>query len=131
MAAKGRIVYYKIEETLHAVLEGQSDESEKEVSNSSDTESDHLSEPSDQSDTESALTLPHDRFATDQAVTPKPPKEPRRGCGRGQNRGQAREREQPIRVEGERKISLRMCLSPIEPLRRPSHQMEVNVACNT
>ena len=54
MAAKGRIVYYNTEETLCAVLEGQSDESELEVSDSSDTESDHLSEPSDHSDTESA-----------------------------------------------------------------------------
>ena len=43
MAAKGRIVYYNTEETLRAVLEGQSDESELEVSDSSDTESDHLS----------------------------------------------------------------------------------------
>ena len=39
MAAKGRIVYYNTEQTLRAVLEGQSDESELEVSDSSDTES--------------------------------------------------------------------------------------------
>lgn len=101
MAAKGRIVYYNTEETLRAVLEGQSDESELEVSDSSDTESDHLSEPSDHSDTESAPTVPHDRNATDQAVTPsEPPNEPRRGRGRGRNRGQARGRGQPVRAAG-------------------------------
>ena len=58
MAGKGRVVYYSTEETLRAVLEGQSDESELEVSDSSDVESDHLSDPSDHSYTESAPTLP-------------------------------------------------------------------------
>ena len=43
MAAKVRIIYYNTEETFRAVLEGQSDESELEVSDSSDTESDQLS----------------------------------------------------------------------------------------
>ena len=101
MAAKGRIVYYNTEETFRAVLEGQSDESELEVSDCSDTESDHLSEPSDHSDTESAPTVPHDRNETDQVVTPsEPPNEPRRGRGRGRNRGQARGRGQPVRVAG-------------------------------
>ena len=107
MAAKGRIVYYNTEETLRAVPEGQSDESELEVSDSSDTESDHLSESSDHSDTESAPTVPHDRNATDQAVTPsEPPNEPSRGRGRGRNRGQARGRGQPVRAaEGEEDIA--------------------------
>ena len=105
MAAKGRIVYYNTDETLCAVLEGQSDESELEVSDSSDTESDHLSEPSDHSDTESAPTVPHDRNETDQVVTPfEPRNEPRRGRGRGRgrgrNRGQAGGRGQPVRVAG-------------------------------
>ena len=60
-----------------------------------------MSEPSDHSDTESAPTVPHDRNATDQAVTPsEPPNEPRRGRGRGRNRGQARGRGQPVRVAG-------------------------------
>lgn len=43
MAAKVRIIYYNTEETFRAVLEGQSDESELEVSDSSDIESDQLS----------------------------------------------------------------------------------------
>ena len=43
MAAKVRIIYYNKEKTFRAVLEGQSDESELEVSDSSDTESDQLS----------------------------------------------------------------------------------------
>ena len=45
MAAKGRIVHYNTEETLRTVLEVQSDESELELSDSSDTENHHLSEP--------------------------------------------------------------------------------------
>ena len=59
MATKGRIVRYNTEETLQAVQEGQSDDSELEVSDSSNTESDHLSEPSHHSDTEcSECSLP-------------------------------------------------------------------------
>lgn len=53
-------MYFSTEETPRAVLERQSDESELEASDSSDAESDHLSEPSDHSDTESAPTLPND-----------------------------------------------------------------------
>ena len=79
MAGKGRVVYYSTEETLRAVLEGQSDESELEVSDSSDVESDHLSDPSDHSDTESAPTLPNDENARNQVdVPPEPQNEPRR-----------------------------------------------------
>ena len=105
MAGKGRVVYYSTEETLRAVLEGQSDESELEVSDSSDVESDHLSDPSDHSDTESAPTLPNDENARNQVdVPPEPQNEPRRGRGRGRgvgrNRGQARGRGQPIQVVG-------------------------------
>ena len=59
MAGKSRVVYYSIEETLRDVLEGQSDESKLEVSDSSDVESDHLSDPSDHGDAESAPTLPN------------------------------------------------------------------------
>ena len=80
MAAKGRIVHYNTEETLQAVLEGQSDESELEVSDSSNTESEHLSEPSDHSETESAPTVPRNRNATDQAVTPSEPSNEPRSC---------------------------------------------------
>ncbi|PFX12704.1 PiggyBac transposable element-derived protein 1 [Stylophora pistillata] len=111
MAGKGRVVYYSTEETLRAVLEGQSDESELEVSDSSDVESDHLSHPSDHSDTESAPTLPNDENARNQVdVPPEPQNEPRRGRGRGRgagrNRGQARGRGQPVQVaEGEEDIA--------------------------
>ena len=95
MAGKGRVVYYNTEETLRAVLEGQSDESELEVSDSSDVESDHLSDPSDHSDTDSASTLANDENARNQVdVPPEPRNESRRGRGRGRgvgrNRGQAR-----------------------------------------
>ena len=105
MAGKGRVVYYSTEETLRAVLEGQSDESELEVSDSSDVESDHLSDPSDHSDTESAPTLPNDENARNQVdVPPEPQNEPRRGRGRGRgvgrNRGQARGRGQPVQAAG-------------------------------
>ena len=65
MAAKGRIVHYNTEESLRTVLEVQSDESELELSDCSDTENHHLSEPSDHDDTESAPTVPHERNATD------------------------------------------------------------------
>ena len=57
MAAKVRIIYYNTEETFRAVLKGQSDGSDLELSDSSDTESDQLSAGSDQGDTE---TIPHD-----------------------------------------------------------------------
>ena len=98
MAGKGTMVYYTTEETLRAVPEGQSDETELEVSDSSDEESDHLSMPSDDSDTESAPTLPiaNNQNARNQVVVPhEPQNEPRGGRGRGsrgvgRNRGQAR-----------------------------------------
>ena len=51
MAAKVRIIYYNTEETFRAVLKGQSDGSDLELSDSSDTESDQLSAGSDQGDT--------------------------------------------------------------------------------
>ena len=97
--------YYSTEETLRAVLEGQSDESELEVSDSSDVESDHLSDPSDHSDTESAPTLANDENARNQIdVPPEPQNEPTRGRGRGRgvgrNRGQARGRGQSVQVAG-------------------------------
>ena len=106
MAGKGTMVYYTTEETLRAVLEGQSDESELEVSDSSDEESDHLSMPSDDKDTESAPTLPiaNNQNARNQVVVLREPQnEPRGGRGRGsrgvgRNRGQARGRRQSIQV---------------------------------
>ena len=137
MAGKGRVVHYSTEETLRAVLEGQSDESELEVSDTSDVESDHLSDPSDHSDTESAPTLPNDENARNQVdVPPEPQNEPRRGRGRGRgvgrNRGQARGRGQRFKLPGERKILPRMCLSPrMELFGRLPHQIEVDVAFKT
>ena len=99
-------MYYTKEETLRAVLEGQSDESELEVSDSSDEESDHLSMPSDDSDTESAPTLPiaNNQKARNHVVVPREPQnEPRGGHGEGsrgvgRNCGQARGRRQSIQV---------------------------------
>lgn len=105
MAAKGRVLYNNTEEALRAVLEGQSNESKLKVSGSSDTESNHSSKPSDHSYTDSAPTVPHNRNATDQAVTPSEPLNgPRRGRRRGQKQGEPRGRGQRVRVAGREDI---------------------------
>lgn len=132
MAAKVRIIYYNKEETYRAVLEGQSDESELEVSDSSDTESDQLS-----SLQTTVILTQLLRYHT---------------IGRQQTRlslllkFQMSLEEVLVEVEiaaklgdegsqlgllaGERKISLRMYLLPrMETFGGQLHEMEVDVAC--
>ena len=125
MAGKGRIAYYSTEETLSAVLEGLSDKSELEASESSDAESDHLSEPSNVKNARNQVDIPFEHQ-----------NELRRGRGRGRgigrNRGQARGRGQPIQeAGGEENIAQDVLIVKNGTVWQTTPQVEVDVAFKT
>ena len=95
MAIRGRQARYTTAQAINVVLQSE-EHSNLEDSDITDAESDHISEPSDHSDTESAEPVPHAQDDSKPDVLPQIDQARGRkhgrgrggGCGRGSGRGQ-------------------------------------------
>jgi len=84
MAKRGRQAQYTTARAINVILQSE-EHSDLDYSDITDAESDHISEPSDHSDTESAEPVPHTQ--DDSKLDVLPQSDQARGHERGRGRG--------------------------------------------